>query len=287
MRVVILYLKQHPSRGNSHVVKCQNQHAPKEISGIPVIRADGRPIDRLVRCDFLLVFYGDVTSGWNRCPFISRQSHWYPNSQQKITRTTPRSIQWAACATRQKIQACVQLPTYTDNVALPAFARRTPLLQQSIDISRPAHSSKPAAAGLLLWTHAETHIMTDTVSFHRPCCAYYAGSVDKLSLYDRLLRVASTAMITKTSVPPMKKKAMKKKQMRSTTVAARIQSLAVCWVFSFWWRCRALVSCFAWRRSRIWASRSSERLFCRAAAAAAAAADSTPGDDNAGGLLGR
>jgi len=83
MRVVILYLKQHPSRGNSHVVKCQNQHAPKEISGIPVIRADGRPIDRLVRCDFLLVFYGDVTSGWNRCPFISRQSHWNPNSQQK------------------------------------------------------------------------------------------------------------------------------------------------------------------------------------------------------------
>ena len=102
MRVVILYLKQHPSRCNSHVVKCQNQHAPKEISGIPVIRADGRPIDRLVRCDFLLVFYGDVTSGWNRCPFISRQSHWNPNSQQKITRTTPRSIQWAACATRQK-----------------------------------------------------------------------------------------------------------------------------------------------------------------------------------------
>jgi len=32
-------------------------------------------------------------------------------------------------------QVCVQLPTYADNAALPAFVRRTPLLQQSIDIS--------------------------------------------------------------------------------------------------------------------------------------------------------
>jgi len=28
-------------------------------------------------------------------------------------------------------QVCVQLPTYADNLALPAFARRTPLLQQT------------------------------------------------------------------------------------------------------------------------------------------------------------
>ena len=34
-------------------------------------------------------------------------------------------------------QVSVQLPTYADNVALPAFARRTLLLQQSIDISCP------------------------------------------------------------------------------------------------------------------------------------------------------
>ena len=42
-----------------------------------------------------------------------------------------------------------QPPTYADNVALPAFARRR------------AHSSKPAAAGLLLWAHAGTDRQTD------------------------------------------------------------------------------------------------------------------------------
>jgi len=48
-------------------------------------------------------------------------------------------------------QVCVQQPTYADNVALPAFVRRTPLLQQStISSARRAHSSKPAAASLLL-----------------------------------------------------------------------------------------------------------------------------------------
>jgi len=38
-----------------------------------------------------------------------------------------------------EVQVCVQLPTYADYVALPAFALRTPILlraeQQSIDIS--------------------------------------------------------------------------------------------------------------------------------------------------------
>ena len=38
---------------------------------------------------------------------------------------------------------------YADNVALPAFARRTPLLQR-------LYSSKPAAAGLLLLVNAGT-----------------------------------------------------------------------------------------------------------------------------------
>jgi len=41
-----------------------------------------------------------------------------------------------------------------------------------------AHSSKPAAAGLLLWAHTGTDSRTDTVPFHRPCCAYYARSAD-------------------------------------------------------------------------------------------------------------
>ena len=34
-----------------------------------------------------------------------------------------------------KMQVCVQVPTYANNVALPAFASRASLLQQSTDIS--------------------------------------------------------------------------------------------------------------------------------------------------------
>ena len=60
-------------------------------------------------------------------------------------------------------QVCVQQPTYADNVPLPAFARRTPLLQQSIDISpvSRAPSSKPAAAILLVLARAGTERRTD------------------------------------------------------------------------------------------------------------------------------
>ena len=47
-------------------------------------------------------------------------------------------------------QVCVQLPRNADNVALPAFARCTPALQQSLDKSispaRRVHNSKPTAA---------------------------------------------------------------------------------------------------------------------------------------------
>jgi len=48
--------------------------------------------------------------------------------------------------------------TYADNVALPAFARRMPAVQQSIDISC---SSKLEAASLLLWAGAGTGVRTD------------------------------------------------------------------------------------------------------------------------------
>jgi len=54
---------------------------------------------------------------------------------------------------------------------------RPPLLQQSIDISW-----KPAAAGLLLRAHAGTDRRTDTVPFHRPCSAYYAGNASDQSM---------------------------------------------------------------------------------------------------------
>jgi len=84
-------------------------------------------------------------------------------------------------------QVCIQLPAYADYVALPAFARRTPLLQQSTHIC--CHIAWPTAANpllqvWLLWAHArtdrqtdrQTDRRTDTVPFYRPFLAYYAGS---------------------------------------------------------------------------------------------------------------
>ena len=80
-------------------------------------------------------------------------------------------------------QVCVQLSTSADDVALPAFARRTPLLKQSIDIScppRPQHrtrSSAPAACRPSLGqTDRRTDRQMDAVPFHRPCSARYAGN---------------------------------------------------------------------------------------------------------------
>jgi len=73
-------------------------------------------------------------------------------------------------------------------VALPAFARRTLLLQQSIDIScRRARSSKPEASILSLRAHIGTSGRTDrqtdgNLPFHKPCSAYYADSANKLKL---------------------------------------------------------------------------------------------------------
>ena len=70
---------------------------------------------------------------------------------------------------------CVQVPTYADNAALPAFTssnRSTPL----------SHSSKSALAGLLLWAHAGTDRRTDTAPLRRPCSACYAGSANELRL---------------------------------------------------------------------------------------------------------
>ena len=69
----------------------------------------------------------------------------------------------------------VQLPMYADNMVQPA--RCSWLIS-----ARRAHSSKHAAAGLLMWTHAGTDQCTDrqmdTVPFHRPCSAYYTGSAN-------------------------------------------------------------------------------------------------------------
>jgi len=63
-------------------------------------------------------------------------------------------------------------------VALPAFARRMPTVQQSIDISC---SSKLEAASLLLWADAGTGVRTDGRTPYRYInpglkSEYYAGS---------------------------------------------------------------------------------------------------------------
>jgi len=96
-------------------------------------------------------------------------------------------------------QLFVQLPTYADNVALPAFARRC-CSNRSISFARRSHTGKPAAAGLLLWAHAgtdrrtdaQTDEQTDTVPFYRPCSAFYhctAYTVYFHCLHVRLLSV--------------------------------------------------------------------------------------------------
>jgi len=80
---------------------------------------------------------------------------------------------------------CVQIPTYADNVALPAFARRccwALILQQSIDIfctpgpQQETSSSGFAAVGSC-WNR-----QTDTVPLRRHCSAYYAGSANNTTL---------------------------------------------------------------------------------------------------------
>ena len=80
-------------------------------------------------------------------------------------------------------QVCIQLPTYTDNVALPAFTRCC-CSNRSIYTACRAHSSKPAAAGCMCHVgsarigpmRGQTYGQTDTVPFHRPCSEYYEGS---------------------------------------------------------------------------------------------------------------
>jgi len=69
--------------------------------------------------------------------------------------------------TIQVSEVCVQLPTYANNVALFAFARRTPLLQQSVAIScPPGPQQQTRSCG---WADGT----------RRPCSAYYAGSASK------------------------------------------------------------------------------------------------------------
>ena len=65
----------------------------------------------------------------------------------------------------EQASRCAELPTYADNVALPAFAHRTPLLQQSVHISRsPDPQQQTCSSGFAAvgpcWDR-----LTDTVPF--------------------------------------------------------------------------------------------------------------------------
>jgi len=62
-------------------------------------------------------------------------------------------------------------------MALPAFARRTPAVQQSIDIA--CISKFTAAVCYCGPMMGQTDGQTDTVPLHRPWSAYYAGSANE------------------------------------------------------------------------------------------------------------
>jgi len=80
------------------------------------------------------------------------------------------SIKWTETQTYNILaqQVCVQLSTYTDNVAVPTFAHCTLLLLKLIDISCPLGPQQQ--------TSHEWDRQTDTVPFHTPCSAYYVDS---------------------------------------------------------------------------------------------------------------
>jgi len=106
-----------------------------------------------------------------------------------------------------------QLPTYAENMALPAFAdaRRAAaprccgagraavdrhLLPAGPTAANPPHAA--AAGGWNSQTDRQTNRRTDTVPFHRPCFAYYAGSDSKVGMSGLfpLVAVISVALMT-------------------------------------------------------------------------------------------
>ena len=60
-------------------------------------------------------------------------------------------------------------------MALPAFSRRTPLLQRSIGFSVNLQQRR-------VGTDRQTERQTDTVPLLKPCSAYYAGNANKMRL---------------------------------------------------------------------------------------------------------
>ena len=94
----------------------------------------------------------------------------------------------------------VQHPTYADNVARPAFARRrccSPAVQQSTDISWPPGPKQQtcSSGGRIGHTDRQTDGRTDARQFHKTCCAYFAGSVK----YSELLQQITTVVKSSTA----------------------------------------------------------------------------------------
>jgi len=81
-------------------------------------------------------------------------------------------------------------------VALPAFARRTTAVQQSISIScqpgpqQQIHSS----GGRMGRTDGQTDGRTDARQLHRPCSAYHADSANNKSNLTPQGRIAADAI---------------------------------------------------------------------------------------------
>ena len=104
-----------------------------------------------------------------------------PTHKQKNTHTSLTVANFAK-------QVCVRRPTSVVNVTLPAFAaQRRRLLHgapaarryRSISLARRALSSKPTARHCCCRWTGQTDGRTDAGPFHRLCCAYYLGSVNK------------------------------------------------------------------------------------------------------------
>ena len=73
-------------------------------------------------------------------------------------------------------QLYVQLPTYADNMALPAFTRRC---SSNPSISAANLQQRVCCCGGPCWDK-QTNRRTDMVPFHRPCSAYFVGSANNV-----------------------------------------------------------------------------------------------------------
>ena len=73
-------------------------------------------------------------------------------------------------------QLYVQLPTYADNMALPAFTRRC---SSNPSISAANLQQRVCCCGGPCWDK-QMNRRTDMVPFHRPCSAYFVGSANNV-----------------------------------------------------------------------------------------------------------